>query len=116
VALVAIVLGTIWCAIKLRMEVVQDSLFAWSAMGAAFGPLLLVRLTGKRIRPGSMLGAMWSGFLLTGVFHVLPDAPGDILERAVPFLAALGVALTGGDWRHVADATPSPTVHDRLPI
>ena len=36
------------------------SLFAYTTLGAALGPLVLVRLSGKRIRPGSMLGAMWS--------------------------------------------------------
>src|SRR5690606_41993440 len=57
------------------------------------GPILLVRLSGKRLRPGSMLGAMWSGFILTLIFHLLPDSPGDFLERVLPFVASLGIAL-----------------------
>src|SRR4030095_15468983 len=69
--------------------------------GVFLGPVLLVRLSGKRIRPGSTLGAMWAGFMLSLVFHLLPDSPGDFLERVLPFIAALGIALTGGERRQI---------------
>ncbi|MEY4932452.1 MAG: hypothetical protein RLZZ403_772, partial [Pseudomonadota bacterium] len=73
-------------------------------------------LTGKRIRPGSTLGSMWAGFILTLLLHLLPNAPGDFLERALPFVAALGIALTGGERRRDPDradrsqqaVTPTP--------
>ncbi|MBB6094801.1 sodium/proline symporter [Povalibacter uvarum] len=99
-------------------SLLNRAMFAFTAMGAAFGPLLLVRLTGKRVRPGSTLGAMWAGFVLTLLFHVLPDAPGDFLERVFPFVAALGIALTGGERRRNPDRADrsQETVHDRVPI
>jgi sodium/proline symporter len=99
-------------------SILERASFAFAALGAAFGPLLLVRLTGKRVRPGSTLGAMWSGFVLTVVFHLLPDSPGDFLERVFPFIAALGIALTGGERRHNPDRADraQETVHDRVPI
>jgi len=78
-------------------------LLSWTLLGSAFGPLLLVRLTGKRVRPGSTMGSMWAGFALTLLLHLLPDAPGDFLERALPFVAALGIALTGGERRRDPD-------------
>jgi sodium/proline symporter len=94
------------------------ALFAFTALGASFGPLLLVRVSGKRIRPGSALGAMWAGFVLSVLFHLLPDAPGDFLERVLPFIAALGIALTGGERRRNPDRADrsQETVHDRVPI
>lgn len=76
---------------------------SWTLLGSAFGPLLVVRLAGKRVRPGSMLGSMWAGFMLTLLLHLLPNAPGDFLERALPFVAALGIALTGGERRRDPD-------------
>lgn len=99
-------------------SLLDQSMFAFAALGATFGPLLLVRLTGKRVRPGSTLGAMWAGFILTWLFHVLPDAPGDFLERVLPFVAALGIALTGGERRRNPDRADrsQETVHDRVPI
>jgi sodium/proline symporter len=78
-------------------------LLSWTLLGSAFGPLLLVRLTGKRVRPGATMGSMWAGFVLTLLLHLLPNAPGDFLERALPFVAALGIALTGGERRRDPD-------------
>lgn len=96
----------------------ERMLFCWHALGAAFGPLLIVRLSGKRVRPGSSLGSIWSGFLLTLVFYLMPDTPGELLERGLPFAAALGIALSGGERRRNPDRADrgERTVHDRLPI
>ena len=98
--------------------IVEHAMFAFTALGASLGPLLLVRLSGKRIRPGSTLGAMWAGFLLSLIFHLLPDSPGDFLERVLPFIAALGIALTGGERRRNPDRADrsEETMHDRVPI
>jgi sodium/proline symporter len=97
---------------------IDQTLFAFTLMGSAFGPLLLVRLSGKRVRPGSTLGAMWAAVVLTLLFHALPDAPGDFLERVLPFVAALGIALSGGERRRNPDRADraQETVHDRVPI
>jgi sodium/proline symporter len=105
--------------VALRAPGLADhSLFAFTTLGAALGPLMLVRLSGKRIRPGSTLGAMWSACLLSLLFHLLPDSPGDFLERVLPFVAALGIALSGGERRRNPDRADraQETVHDRIPI
>jgi sodium/proline symporter len=97
----------------------EDRLWlCWHSLSAAFGPLLLVRLTGKKVRPGSLLGAMWSGFVLTVLFHLMPDTPGDLLERCLPFIAAMGIALSGGEQRRNPNRADrgDKTVHDHLPI
>ena len=109
-----VVLSTLWAP----PSVFEHAMFGYSAIGSSFGPLLLVRLSGKRVRPGAMLGAMWSGFMLSLTFHLLPDSPGDFLERVLPFVAALGIALTGGERRRNPDRADrsQETVHDRVPI
>lgn len=68
-------------------------LFAWNALGAAFGPLVLLRVLGRRPGTGHQLAAMWSGFLLTVLFYLVPDVEGDVLERVAPFFVALAVAV-----------------------
>jgi sodium/proline symporter len=70
-------------------------LFAWSAMGSAFGPPLLVRLAGYRIASGAVLTAIAAGFGLTIVAYLMPDAPGDWVERLVPFAIALAISIAG---------------------
>lgn len=99
-------------------SLLDHGLFAFTTLGACFGPILLVRLSGKRLRSGALLGAMWAAFILSVVFHLLPDSPGDFLERVLPFVAALGIALTGGERRRNPDRADraQETVHDRIPI
>ncbi len=65
-------------------------LFAWSALGAAFGPIVVARVAGVEPRGWAILAAMVTGFSLTVVFNqVLPSGPGAIGERLLPWLPAL---------------------------
>lgn len=111
---VLIALSTLWAP----TTIFEHAMFGYAAIGSSFGPLLLVRVCGKRVRPGAMLAAIWSGFMLSLIFHLLPDAPGDFLERVMPFVASLGIALTGGERRRNPDRADrsQETVHDRVPI
>ncbi len=82
-------------ALLVPEDIFSRVLFAWHALGAAFGPLLIVRLTGARLHSVATLAAMGSGFGLTVIFHFRPEAPGDIIERVVPFAVALVIAWLG---------------------
>jgi len=90
-ALVAIVALMSWLAYVLPADFAPLWL-AWHALGASFAPLLIVQLSGKRVRAGSALGSIWAGFALTLIFHAMPDTTGDLLERAIPFITAMGIA------------------------
>ena len=94
-----VVLALSGLAITIALFVPNDIfsrvLFAWHALGAAFGPLLILRLAGCRLRSGAILTAMAAGFGLTVIFHFLPEAPGDIIERVVPFAVAFLIAWLG---------------------
>ncbi len=83
-------------------SIFSSVLFAWSAMGAAFGPLLLVILWRGRPSPPWALAAMLAGFSLAVLAHLWPGMGGGVLERVVPFFVAGALA-----WRGVArvDAT-----------
>lgn len=74
-------------------------LFAWSALGAAFGPIVLLRVMDREVSAGPALAAMLSGFGATVLFYSLGSAPlgdsllsraahlpGDPFERVVPWL------------------------------
>ena len=56
-------------------------LFAWHALGSAFGPVVLLRLAGRSIKGGAVLASMMIGFGMTVVFYLMPDTPGDWVER-----------------------------------
>lgn len=71
------------------------AVFAWVALGASFGPIVLVRALGRELPAKITLWVMVSGFVLAVSFYLLPDTPGDFLERVVPFVVALSIALVG---------------------
>lgn len=76
-------------------------LFAWSALGSAFGPLLIVLLAGYQVKGKYRLLAIVVGFTLTIFFNWQENSPGDILERVLPFFAALAIAYYGRERKEV---------------
>ncbi|MFU8821609.1 MAG: sodium:solute symporter family transporter, partial [Gammaproteobacteria bacterium] len=80
-------------AVLLPQTIFARVMFAWTALGAAFGPPLLVRLAGFDLPPAALFAAMAVGFLGTVVFYWLPNTPGDWLERLVPFFASLAICM-----------------------
>jgi sodium/proline symporter len=72
-------------------------LFAWHAIGSAFGPPLVLILLGVRLTGSGLFRAMLAGFSLTALFHWLPGIPepGDAVERLVPLLASGAIAWQG---------------------
>ena len=83
-------------------SIFNRALFAWGALGAAFGPVVLMRLAGIRITSMGIFLAITVGFALTLVFYQMPDTPGDILERLAPFLAATIVLVLSRHRRSTA--------------
>jgi len=80
-------------ALMWRADIFSRVLFAWVALGAAFGPILMVRLTGRSISPRGTLAAMLAGFCSTLILSWFPDAPGDVAERILPFIIAFAIAF-----------------------
>lgn len=70
-------------------------LFAWTAMGSAFGPLLLVTVWRGRPRAWAVLAAMLTGFALSVAAHLWPVTNGGVFERVLPFVIALALAYAG---------------------
>ena len=94
VLIMATVLALVW-----RADIFSRVLFAWSAAGSAFGPILIMRLLGRSVSFGATLAAMLSGFGLTVLISMFPDAPGDAAERLVPFFIAITIAAAGSGKR-----------------
>ncbi|MBM3974763.1 MAG: hypothetical protein FJ301_11750 [Planctomycetes bacterium] len=82
-------------ALTLPKNVFDNVLFAWAALGSAFGPLLLVRLLVGPVRPGFALGAMCVGGFgaISGHYAQLVGKGFD--DRVLSWLAALVVARLG---------------------
>lgn len=85
----ALCFAAIWVAIVLPASIFQRVLFAWIAIGSAFGPLVFVRLAGVAVSGRAALASMVVGFASAVALYLLPNTTGDIAERLLPFCAAL---------------------------
>jgi sodium/proline symporter len=88
---VAGVLAAIWGS----QEIFHRVLFAWNALGAAFGPALLVTVLRGPLSTSRALLSMLAGFSLSVLFYSIPATSGSAIERWVPYVAA-AVPLIGG--------------------
>ena len=70
-------------------------LFAWQALAAAFGPLLVVTLWRGPVAPNWRIAAMVTGFTMTVIISWATETPGDIAERYIPMVIALALAWHG---------------------
>ncbi len=91
VALVVVV--AVLVAAFLPAQIFDRVLSSWIALGSAFGPLVFVRLSGRKIKTRSAIASIVTGFLLAVGLPLALSSPGMIVERTVPFLAAWVVLL-----------------------
>ena len=93
IAIVFLVLLSALVALFLPESIFNRVLVAWIALGAAFGPTLIFRLGGIRLKASGVLMSIVTGYVAAVTFYLLPDTPGDILERMAPIALATFVLL-----------------------
>ncbi len=88
-------LGAVVVALYGSQEIFSRVLFAWGAMGAAFGPALLVTVLRGPRSPGRVLASMVLGFLLSVTAYnlPLPASQEGFWERVMPVGVASAILL-----------------------
>ena len=94
-------------AIYIPATIFQRVLFAWVAIGSALGPTILCRAFGAKFPPTRILPAIATGFVAAVVCYLMPNTPGDIVERTLPFVLGLTVLLLPGNRVTQGDAPNS---------
>ncbi len=94
---VVVVVGVlaVLVALYLPEAIFSRVLFAWNALGAAFGPMVIARVLGWQVLPWAIGASLAAGFLLTVLFYLRQDTVGDVAERAVPFVVAMTLVVAG---------------------
>jgi len=92
---VLIGLLAVFLAINFPDKIFSRVLFAWQALAAAFGPLLVVTLWRGRVLPAWRVAALSAGFVLTILLSWTVESPGDWVERLLPLALALALAWIG---------------------
>jgi sodium/proline symporter len=95
--LVVLAIGAlaIGLAVYFPDDIFSRVLFAWQALAAAFGPLLVMTLWRGQVAAPWRVAALCSGFLLTIALDWTVQSPGDWVERLVPLGLALVLAGIG---------------------
>lgn len=92
--IVALCACAVLVALYLPASIFERATFAWTALGSAFGPIIVARLLGRRLHPGAALAAMIVAFVLTVSFSQFLDAgPGDWKERGLPWIVGLTIVF-----------------------
>ena len=94
-AIIVLGVAAVVLAVYFPASIFDRVLFAWQVLGNAFGPLLIILLFVGSVRPPHRLAAMVSGALLTIAISFFPQAPGNAIERLLPFFVALLIAWSG---------------------
>jgi len=89
----AMTLVALLVAIFLPASIFSRVLFAWHALAAAFGPLVVARVLGYSSTGRYSFAAMWVGFAGTVLLNWQPDTVGDIAERLLPYFVASVIVL-----------------------
>ena len=108
-AVTGLSLAAIVAAIQVQETIFNTVLFAWSGLGAAFGPLLLVRLLRGPVRARWALASMWLGFATTLVWFFTPALKGALYELVPAFALAAIPAWIGSsrEDRSGGETTPA---------
>jgi sodium/proline symporter len=89
--------GAVLAAIFTDAKIFNRVLFAWGAMGAAFGPLLLVTVLRGPVAPvRSLLAMLFGAGLSVSAYYMVDDAADKGWERVLPFAVALLCAVWPG--------------------
>ncbi len=93
IAMLALTLFAIALSVFMPASIFDRALFAWVAVGSAFGPIILVKLSGFNVKAEGVFAAMGFSFCLAVVLYFMPNTPGDIAERVLPFAAGLAILM-----------------------
>ena len=84
-----VILISAMIAVLIPEKIFSRVLFAWTAMGSSFGPAVISKIMKWNISSQHLLFSIILGFVLAVLFFILPNTPGDWLERVVPFMTSL---------------------------
>ncbi|MDA8708823.1 hypothetical protein N9M10_05550, partial [Hellea sp.] len=94
-AMVAIALLAVLMTLYMPKDIFSRVLFSWVALGAAFGPVILTKCLGWKVKGGYMLAAILLGFFTAVLFANSDMAFADIIEKWLSWVIGLTVLAIG---------------------
>lgn len=97
IAMLAVSLMAVLLTLALPSTIFDRTLFAWTALGASFGPVVVIRACGGRPDGAAVLAAILAGFSASLAYEFFLDSgPGAVWARTVPWAAAIVALAVAG--------------------
>ena len=95
IAMIGVAVIAVFLTLFLPQEIFSRVLFSWVALGAAFGPVLLVTCLGMRIRDGFKFAAICAGFVIAVTAYGIDGTVADVIEKWGSWVAGLLILFIG---------------------
>lgn len=95
ISMVAVALIAVYLTLYLPQDIFSRVLFSWVALGAAFGPSILTKCLGWRVKGGYVLAAILTGFFTAIIFANMDGSLADVIEKWVSWGIGLVVLFAG---------------------
>ncbi len=86
-----LVVMSVLISLYLPATIFDRTLFAWNALGAAFGPTVVMTLAGWHLNGRTVFTAVFAGFVTAVFLSLFQDSPGDVIERTIPFIVGFAI-------------------------
>jgi len=100
-SMVAIAVLAVILTLTLPQDIFKRVLFSWVALGAAFGPVILVKCLGWSVRDGFKLAAILAGFIIAVSAYNIAGPTAEVIEKWGSWAAGL-LILTAGRQRKIS--------------
>ena len=94
-AMVGVAGVAVLMTLYLPKDIFSRVLFSWVALGAAFGPTILTKCLGWRVKGGFVFAAILAGFFTAVIFANIDGALADVIEKWVSWGIGLVILLLG---------------------
>ncbi|WP_427454210.1 sodium/proline symporter [Litorimonas sp. WD9-15] len=94
-AMVGVAVFAVILTLALPQEIFSRVLFAWVALGAGFGPVILVKCLGWTLRDGAVLLAILAGFTIAVIAYNIDGPVAEVVEKWVSWLVGLIILFIG---------------------
>ena len=91
-AIILVCIAAVGVTLLLPSSIFERVLFAWVALGATFGPIVVARTIGWTPRNGYLLASMLTGFFLSlALTFLLASGPGGIWTTIAPWVGSFAI-------------------------
>lgn len=94
-AMVGVAVIAVFLTLFLPQEIFSRVLFSWVALGAAFGPVILVSCLGMRVRDVFKFIAIIAGFVIAVTAYGFDGSLADVIEKWGSWVAGLAILFIG---------------------